>query len=82
MRGIPEGSGDDWQYQQKGTGQRRTLNEWEQTSMPLQVTKQFREEFRQFSKHLLEEKRILDDTTLEQEIELIDKLLNIESEEK
>jgi Ca-activated chloride channel homolog len=81
MRGIPEGSGDDWQYQQKGNGQRKSLNEWEQTSMPLKVNEQFRKEFRQFRKHLRQEIRILDDATLEQEVELIDKLLKIDSEE-
>ncbi|MCF7913201.1 MAG: VWA domain-containing protein [Candidatus Cloacimonetes bacterium] len=82
MRGMPAASEDDWQFQQKVPGRRRDLNEWEQTSMPLEVSAKYREEFIKFKDMLNHEIKVLGDEKLKQEVKLLDKLITVGNREK
>lgn len=54
-----------------------TLGKWERQSVPLKISDDYREIFSQFEDHFKQEKKEINDDNLEQELDILEKLLEI-----
>ena len=55
---------------------------WERQSTDLMVSREYRQKFIHFKQYFVEEMKIIGDSTLQQEVDILDKLINYQQKEK